>query len=125
MYRGRAENSELQFKGRILSLPPPASSPSPPHTCGGEGRGEEVSRCFMGRSSFHAWWWHQDAPQFKRRSEKTDNLTEALPGAGGIGPWVAKAAGAQSGSAPPSLKLQRKGDYGGQAGLAFALWQAG
>ena len=33
--------------GRIARLAheekPPASSPSPPHTCGGEGRGEEVS----------------------------------------------------------------------------------
>ena len=29
--------------------PPRASSPSPPHTCGGEGRGEEALSGFMGR----------------------------------------------------------------------------
>jgi hypothetical protein len=28
------------------------SSPSPPQTCGGEGRGEEVPNRFMGRGSF-------------------------------------------------------------------------
>jgi len=36
--------------------PPRASSPSPPHTCGGEGWGEEASSGFMGRGSLHQGW---------------------------------------------------------------------
>jgi CheY-like chemotaxis protein/DNA-binding XRE family transcriptional regulator len=32
---------------------PGASAPSPPHTCGGEGRGEEASTGLMTRASFH------------------------------------------------------------------------
>jgi len=35
--------------GRITLFGQPRSTPSPPHTCGGEGRGEEVP-CSMGGS---------------------------------------------------------------------------
>jgi hypothetical protein len=41
----------------------PASSPSPPHTCGGEGRGEEASRSLRGPFMSQPWTIHSGEPK--------------------------------------------------------------
>jgi len=83
--------------------PPAPSSPSPPHTCGGEGREEEASSGFMGRTARPAFF---------------PSVTDAVPG-DAMRPWRwGGRRGGQSSMREPSLAV-----FGG--GLSAGSFRGG